>query len=61
MQKRSSESQIVLVNGGRSSAEKASKMSKKRQKGNLDPPWGFVIFANEKTQEQNQGGIAKGL
>ena len=28
------------VTGGKSSAEKACKMSKKMQKGNLTPPWG---------------------
>ena len=33
----------MLVNGGKSSAEKACKMSKKRQKGNLIHPWGLEV------------------
>jgi hypothetical protein len=51
MRKRSSGSQIVLVNGGKSSAEKACKMSKKRQKGNLNPPCAFVIFEKSSAEK----------
>ena len=34
------------VNGGEMSAEKAGKMSKKRQKGDRHPPCTFVVFEN---------------
>ena len=59
MRKRSSGSQIVVVNGGKSNAEKACEICKKMQKGNLDPPCAFVMFGNETFQEQIQGGSKK--
>ena len=39
MRKICSGSQLVLVNGGKNNAEKTCKICKKRQKGNLDPPF----------------------
>ena len=45
------------VNGGKSSAEKACKMSKKRQKGDRHPPWcleGILKMGKEQCRERMQ-------